>query len=220
MKNNKYVTPSILNVNPEERLNMVKTLLSQGVTWIHYDVMDGQFVPNTAIEFHELENINSNAPQHFKDIHLMIEDPLDIIESYKNVGDILTFHYEAVKDKKILLEYLINNIHNLSLGMAIKPKTPVSEIKKFLPYLRLLLVMSVEPGAGGQKFIDDSINKIKELKQLRLENNYTYLIQVDGGINNITGPQCFKAGADACVAGTYVVKNPTKENIESVKFGK
>ncbi|KUH47617.1 ribulose-phosphate 3-epimerase [Mycoplasmopsis meleagridis] len=215
----KNVTPSILNVPVEERLNMVINLLNEGIKWVHYDVMDGVFVSNTAIEFHEIKNINDNAPKHFKDIHLMVEDPFEIIELYKEVGDILTFHYEAVKNKEEILNFLIKNQHNLNLGMAIKPKTSVDEIINYLPYLRLVLVMSVEPGAGGQKFIETSIDKIKKLKEYKLKKELNYLIQVDGGINNITGPACFKAGADACVAGTFLIKEPTKERINSILNG-
>ncbi|WP_029512919.1 ribulose-phosphate 3-epimerase [Mycoplasmopsis iners] len=216
---NKYVTPSILNVIPENRLQMVTTLINEGIKWVHYDVMDGVFVPNTAIQFHEIENIHKNAPKHFKDIHLMVAEPFEIVESYKDIADIITFHYEAVNKSK-LSKFLKDNQHNLSLGMAIKPNTPVSEIEKYLPYLRLVLVMSVEPGAGGQKFIETTYEKIKELKAIRLREGLEFLIQVDGGINDVTGPLCFKAGADACVAGTFLVKNPTAETIESIKKGK
>ncbi|VEU75492.1 d-ribulose-5-phosphate 3 epimerase [Mycoplasmopsis maculosa] len=212
---NKYVTPSLLNVEKKDRLEMANTLVEQGIKWIHYDVMDGKFVPNLAIELEEIKNINENGKKHLKDAHLMVENPLELVELYKDIVDITTFHYEAV-DHFQLLEFLKNNQHDYRIGVAIKPATKVEEIKELLPYLQLVLVMSVEPGAGGQKFMPEALDKIKELKRIRDINQFEYLIQVDGGINNITGPQCFKAGADACVAGTFIVKNPTKETIQSV----
>ncbi|MBZ4195270.1 ribulose-phosphate 3-epimerase [Mycoplasma tauri] len=214
-RNNKYVTPSLLNVDKEKRLEMANLLVDNGIKWIHYDVMDGKFVPNHAIELEEIKNINSNGKKHFKDAHLMVENPLDHIENFKDHVDIITFHYEAVEHKKIL-HFLEENNGEYRIGIAIKPNTNVCEIYEFLPYIQLVLVMSVEPGKGGQKFIDSSVEKIKELKELRIKNQYDYLIQVDGGINETTGPLCFKAGADACVAGTYIVYQPTKERIESL----
>ncbi|TKA59078.1 Ribulose-phosphate 3-epimerase [Mycoplasmopsis bovis 8790] len=214
-KNNKYVTPSLLNVEPEKRLNMANTLINEGIKWIHYDVMDGKFVPNFAIELDEIKNIHEKGLKHFKDAHLMIENPLDYIDQYKDFVDIVTFHYEAVESAK-LLKFLKQKHHDYRLGIAIKPNTEVEEIKKFLPYIQLVLVMSVEPGKGGQKFIPSAIDKIKLLKQLRIKHAYDYLIQVDGGINDVTGPECFKVGADACVAGTFMVSNPTKARINSI----
>ncbi|MCE6056999.1 ribulose-phosphate 3-epimerase [Mycoplasmopsis agalactiae] len=214
-KNNNYVTPSLLNVEPENRLNMANILVNEGIKWIHYDVMDGKFVPNLAIELDEIKNIHEKGLKHFKDAHLMVENPLDYIDLYKDVVDIVTFHYEAVESEK-LLKFLKQKHHDYRLGIAIKPSTEVEEIKKFLPYIQLVLVMSVEPGKGGQKFIPSAIDKIKLLKQLRIKHAYDYLIQVDGGINDVTGPECFKAGADACVAGTFIVSNPTKARINSI----
>ncbi|VEU77141.1 ribulose-phosphate 3-epimerase [Mycoplasmopsis columbina] len=211
----RYVTPSILNVDENKRIEMVNNLLKEGIEWIHYDVMDGVFVPNTAIKYSEIEKINQDCPKHFKDVHLMVSNPLEIASEYKNLADIITIHYEAVSKTK-LLKFLRENKHDLNIGLAIKPSTLVSEIEDLLPLLRLVLVMSVEPGAGGQKFIQSSLDKIKLLKNLRLKKELNFLIQVDGGINNITGPQSFKAGADACVVGTFLIKNPTKETINSI----
>ncbi|VEU77985.1 ribulose-phosphate 3-epimerase [Mycoplasmopsis columbinasalis] len=213
------VTPSILNVEPADRVAMVTQLISQGIDWVHYDVMDGKFVPNTAIEFAELENINKLCPQHFKDVHLMIENPLQQLEKYKDVADIITFHFEAT-DEDELFDFVQKQKHNLNLGLAIKPNTSVTSIERYLPYLALVLVMSVEPGAGGQKFIETTYEKVKALKLLRLKHQHNFLIQVDGGINNVTGPLTFKAGADACVAGTFLIKEPTKERIASILYGK
>lgn len=217
-KKEKYVTPSLLNVEKDKRCEMATLLVNNGIKWIHYDVMDGKFVPNTAIELDEIKNINKNAPKHFKDAHLMVENPFDYLDEFRDHVDITTIHYEAV-NKKELIQFLKDHHSAYSIGLAIKPATEVKEIVKILPYLQLVLVMSVEPGKGGQKFIEHAVDKIRELKQLRDKNGYKYLIQVDGGINGETGPRCFAAGVDATVAGTYIVSEPTKEKIASV-FGK
>ncbi|QSF13445.1 ribulose-phosphate 3-epimerase [Mycoplasma sp. Mirounga ES2805-ORL] len=213
--NQKYITPSILNVDKNKRLDMVNNLIDNGIKWIHYDVMDGNFVPNHAIELEEIKNINENGKKHLKDAHLMITNPFEEIPKYKDLVDFITFHYEAEDPKKIM-SFLQKNQHDYSLGIAIKPDTKVEEIKDFLPYLRLVLVMSVEPGKGGQKFIPTAIDKIKKLKNIRSKYSYQYIIQVDGGINNETCKDAWKAGADALVAGTYIVKEPTRENIETL----
>ncbi|VEU58423.1 ribulose-phosphate 3-epimerase [Mycoplasmopsis gallinacea] len=219
----KYVTPSLLNVEPENRLKMANTLVNEGIRWIHYDIMDGEFVPNTAIKIKEIENINQHGLAHIKDAHLMVVEPYEYFESVKNHVDIVTFHYEAIEDDLERFEEFLNeNQHEFKIGLAIKPNTPVEAIKSFLSKLTLVLVMSVEPGKGGQKFIETSIDKIKNLREERNKHGYEFLIQVDGGINDTTGPLCFAAGADACVAGTFLVKNPTKATIDSIlgKFAK
>ncbi|WBP84202.1 ribulose-phosphate 3-epimerase [Mycoplasmopsis edwardii] len=213
----KYVTPSLLNVEKDQRLQMAETLIENGIKWIHYDVMDGNFVPNTAIEVEEIVNIDKNAKKHIKDAHLMVVNPYDYVEQLKNNVDILTFHYEAIEnDLDKFNEFLERNKHELKIGLAIKPNTSVATIKNFLDKLSLVLVMSVEPGKGGQKFMESSLDKVKELKSIRNNNSYDYLIQVDGGINSETGPLCLKAGADAVVAGTFLVVEPTKERIQSI----
>ncbi|WP_322962650.1 ribulose-phosphate 3-epimerase [Mycoplasmopsis cynos] len=213
----KYVTPSLLNVNKEQRLSMANTLISNGIKWIHYDIMDSIFVPNTAIEIDEIIKINKNALPHIKDAHLMVINPYEYVDKVKNDVDIITFHYEAIQNDLVKFrEFLDKYHHELKIGLAIKPNTSVLNIKNFLDKLSLVLVMSVEPGRGGQKFIESSYEKIKELKTIRNNNSFDFLIQVDGGINSITGPLCLKFGADAVVAGTYLVCEPTSERIQSI----
>ncbi|EIE41333.1 ribulose-phosphate 3-epimerase [Mycoplasmopsis canis UFG1] len=213
----KYVTPSLLNVDAEKRLDMANTLIDNGIKWIHYDVMDGNFVPNTAIEVSEIKNIDEKSLKHIKDAHLMVVNPYEYVDQLRNHVDILTFHFEAIEnDLDKFEEFLEKNKHELKIGLAIKPNTKVSSIKSFLDKLSLVLVMSVEPGKGGQKFMESSLDKIKELYSIRNNNSYDYLIQVDGGINSETGPMCLKSGADAVVAGTFLVVEPTKERINSI----
>ncbi|AWX70014.1 ribulose-phosphate 3-epimerase [Mycoplasmopsis anatis] len=212
----KFVTPSLLNVDVNKRVEMANTLINNGISWIHYDVMDGKFVPNLAISKQEIINISKNTKEHFKDVHLMVENPTEYVEELKDYVDVFTFHYESI-DEESLLDWLESkNTHYCKIGLAIKPNTNVEVVNKFAKYLSLVLVMSVEPGKGGQKFIESAYGKIQYLKKLRIDNGYDFLIQVDGGINNITGPECFKYGADACVAGTFLVKNPTSEQIKSI----
>ncbi|QZE12637.1 ribulose-phosphate 3-epimerase [Mycoplasma sp. Ms02] len=216
MRRSKYITPSILNVEKEARPKVVQELLDLGITWVHYDVMDGDFVPNTAIEYEEIKNIKSTVDKHFMDIHLMVRNPIANIIEFADAGDIMTVHYEAVEDKDYFFNWLQDNEANYKIGLAINPETEVKSIKRFLPFLSLVLVMSVKPGAGGQAFIPSALSKIEWLKEQRLVNQFSYLIQVDGGINDETGPMCFDAGVDAAVAGSYLVKEITTERIKSI----
>lgn len=213
----KYVTPSLLNIEEGQRIHVANELIKNGIKWIHYDIMDGEFVPNTAIPVKEIKEIDEKGLKHIKDAHLMVINPYDYVPLVSEICDIITFHYEAIMDDLEKFEdFLETHYHELKIGLAIKPETLVDEIKPFLDKLALVLVMSVEPGKGGQKFMPIALDKIKQLKEERIKNNYDYLIQVDGGINAETGPMCFKAGADACVAGTYLVFEPTKERINSL----
>ncbi|AKJ21047.1 ribulose-phosphate 3-epimerase [Mycoplasmopsis synoviae] len=216
---NKLVTPSILNVEKEKRIDYVNSLIDLGISWFHYDVMDAKFVENTAIEVDEIIKISKKTKSHIKDVHLMVENPYEYVDKLKGYVDIFTFHYEAIEnDLDKFEEFLELNKHNLRIGLAINPETDVERVFPFLEKLTLVLVMSVNPGKGGQAFIESALDKIKKLKfeRLNLRKNYEYLIQVDGGINNLTGPKCFKKGANLCVVGSFLVKSPTKETINSI----
>lgn len=216
--NEKYVTPSLLNIKKDQRLEIANILINNGIKWIHYDIMDGQFVPNTAISTDEIINIKNNTLNHIMDAHLMVNNPFHYAEILKNTVDYVTLHFEAIENSEI--QKFINQYKNIfKIGLAIKPQTQFKEIKNFINQVDLILVMSVNPGAGGQSFIAESLNKIKIIKDYINKNNLKTLIQVDGGINNITGPQCLNAGADAIVSGSYLVFEPTKEKI-NLLFGK
>ncbi|WP_027334031.1 ribulose-phosphate 3-epimerase [Mycoplasma elephantis] len=214
----KHISPSILDVKPKERTNFVNDLIkNKNIKWIHYDVMDGKFVPNNAITLEEIKEIKKATPNHFCDAHLMINNPLDEVHKYSPYVTTVTFHYEAIKDLDLAL-FINRYLHDYSIGLAINPDTSVDDIVPFLPFLDIVLVMSVWPGKGGQNFIPTAIDKIKELKRLRVLNNYHYLIQVDGGINKETSKHAWRAGADLIVVGSYIVKDPSIENINSIKF--
>lgn len=209
------LAPSILTVKEEERNNVLTELSNLGIVYLHLDIMDGKFVPNTTEGVSMLKKINKF--DFVFDTHLMVEDPINYIDKFYKAGsDIITFHYEAVKD----VLPLIRKIHSLGVkcGISIKPGT---DPKVLLPYLKeidQILIMSVEPGFGGQKFMESSLDKIKYLDNLRNNNDdYNYLIEVDGGINLDNAPLVRNAGANVVVMGTALINsNSKKEVIEKV----
>lgn len=199
------ISASVLDadfLNFEKEIEKMKGV---GIKWIHFDVMDGRFVPNISFGNIFLKDINSRIDL-VKDVHIMIENPISMVEKFARAGaDYLTFHYEACRDDKEVFE-VIDKIHacGMKAGLSIKPKTPVSKVFPFLHSLDLVLIMSVEPGLGGQKFIDLSLNKIIALKQKIDEERVPTLISVDGGINDQTAPDCLTMGADILVVGQYL----------------
>lgn len=209
------VSPSILSADFANLERDIKLVERNGADWIHVDVMDGHFVPNITIGIPVVKSIKKVTTLPL-DVHLMIENPEKYIEGFTNAGaDILTFHYESVKKENI--KPLITKIKNFGLkaGLSIKPKTQPEEILEFLPDLDLVLVMTVEPGFGGQKFMADCAEKIKIIKQHATQNLF---VQVDGGINAETGEICTKYGANSLVAGSYIYKAENiKEAISSLK---
>ena len=202
------ISPSILSADFANLEKDIKTVENAGADWIHIDVMDGHFVPNITIGVPVVKSIRKVTPLPL-DVHLMIENPDKYIEPFAAAGaDILTFHYEAVNNSQII--EIIKQIHSYGIkaGLSIKPKTNPDEIFKYLSEIDLLLIMTVEPGFGGQKFMNDCAEKIKVIKPNAPKN---LIIQVDGGINDITGEICKNYGADSLVAGNYIYKS---DNIE------
>lgn len=186
--------------------------------WIHYDVMDGHFVPNISFGYSILKDV-SKVTDKYLDVHLMISDPFKYVDNFiASNASLIVFHYEAVEENEInkLIKHIKNN--NIDVGIAIKPDTCQDVLKPFLSQLDLVLVMSVEPGFGGQTFNHSAIEKISKLAKLREENNYHYLIEVDGGINESTAKLCRQAGVDVLVAGSYVFNSDDyTKAIESLK---
>jgi len=201
------VSPSLLAADPARLVLETKKAENAKCPLIHIDVMDGRFVENVSFGPSTVASL-SREPGIIKDTHIMIEEPYRYAKEYVLSGaDILTFHYEACLDIPLRFLTIQEILVNGGIpGISIKPETPVSVLKPFFSKVGLILVMSVEPGKGGQSFIEDSLKKIKNLKEMlySLPKKERPLIEVDGGINEITGPKCLAAGADILVAGSYL----------------
>lgn len=197
------VAPSILSANFNNLVEEIK--LCKGAEFVHIDVMDGHFVPNITIGACVIKNLKKEIDKVL-DVHLMITDPYKYSPDFIKAGaDIVTFHYESDSDVKKTIDLIKS--HNVKVGLSIKPGTSVDVLKPYLKDLYLVLVMSVEPGFGGQKFMDSALDKIKTLAKLKQEEGYHYLIEVDGGINTETGKLVRDAGCEVVVAGSYVFKS-------------
>lgn len=209
------VAPSLLAADFNHLAEEVKKVEELGVQWLHLDIMDGHFVPNISFGPDVIKALRPNSKLVF-DVHLMIEKVDTYFQKYIDAGaDYLTFHFEATKDIASLIKKI--KATGTKVGISLKPATPASVLKPYLKDLDLILVMTVEPGFGGQSFMSDMVPKIKELKDLKEQNNYNYLISVDGGINGDTSKIVSETGADVVVAGTYLFKSPDiKERIEAL----
>lgn len=208
------IAPSILSADFGDLKNSIKRV--EDTKWLHVDVMDGHFVPNISIGPVVVKGLRPYTNQVL-DTHLMITEPLKYAKEFVKAGsDRITFHYETVDN----VVHTINELKSLDVpvGISIKPNTSVSEIKEFLPLLDQVLVMSVEPGFGGQEFMESALEKIRELKSLKSELNHDFLIVVDGGINEATGALCKEAGVDVLVAGSYIFgAKDAQQRIDSLR---
>lgn len=204
------ISPSLLSVNflelktELERLNQIDDL------WLHLDVMDGHFVPNLTFGEPVLNKVK-NVSKHKLDAHFMVTNPDFYVENFKNVGlHNFTYHWEAVSDHETLISKI--KLNYPSAGISLKPKTSVSVLPiSILSKIDLILMMSVEPGFGGQKFMPEVIDKIIELDKIRHENKLTFQIQVDGGISDENAGYLIQAGASNLVAGSYIFSEPNKD---------
>ena len=202
------IAPSILSAdfsNLEKSLELVKE-----TKWLHVDVMDGHFVPNITIGPLVVRGVRKLTNQVL-DTHLMISDPLKYAPEFVKAGsDRITFHVETVNDPIKVIEEIKKL--NVKVGVSIKPNTSVSSIIELIPMIDQVLVMSVEPGFGGQKFMENSLEKMSLLSKLKKTLNEDLVIVVDGGVNEETAKLCKEAGADVLVAGSYVFKsdNPSE----------
>ena len=208
-----YVSPSILSADFANLERDIKRIEDGGADWVHVDVMDGHFVPNITIGVPVVASIRKVTKLPL-DVHLMIENPEKYVEPFVKAGaDILTFHCECGTDIKKTID-LIKSF-GIKVGLSIKPKTTPDVVFPYLKDLDLLLVMTVEPGFGGQKFMQDCADKIPVIKEKAPEN---LIIQVDGGINAETARICTLYGANSLVAGNYIYKSADiKSAIKSLR---
>jgi len=212
------ISPSILSADFSQLGNEIKRLEEGGADLIHVDVMDGHFVPNLTIGPPVIKALKKNCSIKF-DVHLMISPVHKYIDAYADAGaDIITFHPEATND----LSASIKKIKDLGkkVGVSLNPETKVSVIKDYLDQIDLVLIMSVNPGFGGQKFMPEVLDKIKELKNIQKEKNTDFDIEIDGGINFENSKMVIEAGANILVSGTTIFKSNNgdiKKNIDLLK---
>ena len=212
------ISPSILSADFSQLGNEIKKLEDGGADLIHVDVMDGHFVPNLTIGPPVIKTLRKYTKLPF-DVHLMISPVHKYIKDFSDAGaDIITFHPEATENIKETIS-LIKSLKKI-VGVSLNPNTEIDIIQNYLKDIDLILVMSVYPGFGGQKFIPDVLKKIKTLKELKDKNNYSFDIEVDGGINFSNSKDVLNAGANILVSGTTIFKENEgniKKNIETLK---
>ena len=197
------VSPSILSADFAHLGSDCRAVLDAGAQMLHYDVMDGHFVPNISFGMPVLKSLHKALPDAFYDVHLMIDDPLTYAEPFAKAGaSLITFHLECGCDTAATLARI--KALGCKTGLSVKPHTSVQALFPYLDQLDLALVMSVEPGFGGQKFMPMALDKIRALREEIDRRGLSCLVEVDGGVDAVTGPACVEAGADVLVAGSAV----------------
>lgn len=197
------VSPSILSADFAHLGSDCRAALDAGAQMLHYDVMDGHFVPNISFGMPVLKSLHKALPDAFYDVHLMIDDPLTYAEPFAKAGaSLITFHLECGCDTAATLARI--KALGCKTGLSVKPHTSVQALFPYLDQLDLALVMSVEPGFGGQKFMPMALDKIRALREEIDRRGLSCLVEVDGGVDAVTGPACVEAGADVLVAGSAV----------------
>lgn len=209
------LSPSILSADFTKLGEEIETIDNAGAEYIHVDVMDGMFVPSISYGMPVIKSIRKSTGKVF-DVHLMISEPIRYIADFAASGaDMITVHVEACSDVVATIEKIRE--YKLKVGITLNPYTPVSAIKPYLNRVDMVLIMSVNPGFGGQKFITSSVDKIKEVKRLRDELNLSYDIEVDGGINIDNLATVLEAGANVIVAGSAIFRGDAAENVKKFK---
>jgi len=212
------ISPSILSADFSQLGNEIKKLEKGGADMVHVDVMDGHYVPNLTIGPPVIKSLRKHTKLKF-DVHLMIAPVHKYIEDYAEAGaDIITIHPEATDN----LQHSINKIRELKkkVGISLNPETKIEKIEKFLNQIDLVLIMSVNPGFGGQKFMPEVLEKVKKLKTIHEDNKFNYDIEIDGGINFENSKSAIEAGANILVSGTTIFKSndgDIKKNIDLLK---
>lgn len=212
------IAPSILSADFAQLGDEVKQIYDAGAEYVHFDVMDGQFVPNISIGIPVLKSLRK-ATDMFIDVHLMIERPVRYVQQFCDAGaDLLTFHVEADSADNIYSAIVKTKELGKKAGLSLKPHTDVSAVLPFMQEVDLVLVMTVEPGFGGQSFMTDQLPKIKALRRYIDENALDCELEVDGGVDKNTAPLVKRAGANVLVAGSAVFgKTDRKAAIEALR---
>ena len=203
------ISPSILNVKENDLENKVKSLDNSGADYIHIDVMDGHYVDNTSFGVETIKKIRKITSK-ILDVHLMVRPVQHHIDDYIEAGsDIISFHPEADENSLDIIKYI--NQFKVKSGIAIHPEINIEKFEYLLPLVKQVIVMTVIPGFGGQKFMENQVYKIGKLNEIRKNKNYKYKIEVDGGINNTNKDSCINNGVDILAVGSYLL---SKDNTE------
>lgn len=215
-KNKIKIAPSILSADYAELKNEIEKVKDGGADMLHIDVMDGHFVPNISIGVPVVKSLRK-ATDMFFDCHLMISKPYDYIDAFADAGaDMISFHIESESDTEKTIDKI--NSRGIKSALVIKPKTRAEEVFKYIEKLDMVLVMTVEPGFGGQSFMADMLEKVKLIREKANEIKPELLIQVDGGIIPETAKSCIDAGADVLVSGSYIFgASDIKSAIEALR---
>lgn len=199
---NRIISPSLLSANFLELSKDIEMINKSDAEWLHLDVMDGVFVPNISFGIPVIQAVSKQCTKKL-DLHLMIVEPDKFIDVFADMGIYMyTVHYEACTHLHRTIQKI--KAKGMKAGMALNPHTPISLLQNIINDVDMVLLMSVNPGYGGQKFITETLNKTQELRELIIKRGSNAIIQIDGGVNYETGKQLFDAGADCLVAGSFV----------------